>query len=97
MSGGPDAFNLSALENALACLYESFLRAQPPLSEALRIYAQLAFMPVHPATAADEIKKRVEGGKMQAHFSEVTAVCAAELARISHSAAGGPVGHLRHL
>ena len=97
MSGGAVGFNISALEHALACLYDSFLLAQPPLSEALRIYAQHAFMPVHPATAVDEIKKRVEGGKMQAHFSEVTAVCTAALARISHSAAGGPVGHLRHL
>ena len=72
MSGSAHVFKLSALENALACLYESFLLAQPPLSEAMRVYAQLAFMPVHPATPSDEIKKRLEG-KMQAHFVEVLA------------------------
>ena len=74
MSSGAVGFNISALEHALACLYDSFLLAQPPLSEALRLYAQLAFAPVHPATPVDEIKKRVEGGKMQTHFVDVSAL-----------------------
>ena len=74
MSGGAVGFNISALEHALACLYDSFLLAQPPLSEALRLYAQLAFAPLHPATPVDEIKKRVEGGKMQTHFVDVSAL-----------------------
>ena len=73
MSGGAVGFNISALEHALACLYDSFLLAQPPLSEALRLYAQLAFAPVHPATPVDEIKKRVES-KMQMYFVDVSAL-----------------------
>ena len=88
MSSPAVAFGISALEHALACLYEGFLLAQPPLSDALRLYAQLAFNPLHPATPTDEIKRRLEGGKTQTHFVEVSAAAAASSAILTASQAG---------
>ena len=71
MSQPSSAFDLSNLDHARACMHDAFLQAQPPLTDALRLFVQLAFRPLPPRSPADEVRDRLEG-KMRAHFVEVS-------------------------
>jgi hypothetical protein len=63
-------------------MHDAFLQAQPPLTDALRLFVQLAFRPLPPRSPADEVRDRLEG-KMRAHFVEAsqTVFAATVLAR----------------
>ena len=82
MSQPSSAFDLSNLDHARACMHDAFLQAQPPLTDALRLFVQLAFRPLSPRSPADEVRDRLEG-KMRAHFVEAsqTVFAATVLAR----------------
>ena len=70
MSSPPHSpFLLSSHEHALACLYQAFLLAQPPMTRALQLFAEIAFKPLPPLKPADAIKDRLQG-KMRMHFAE---------------------------